>query len=124
MSKSKIEFDYNGTHYTLEHTAASLKKAEKMGLLQFGKFDEQILEAPEKMFKSLFICHHPNTADSLRHEIYNALTRTEDGKDATYSEDGDEVDALTEAVAAIINEAVEEIAGRGKQGNIGWKMTN
>lgn len=124
MSKSKIEFDYNGTHYVLEHTAASLKKAEKLGLLQFGKFDEQILEAPEKMFKSLFVCNHQNVSDGVRHEIYNALTRTADGETATYSEDGEENDALNEAVAAIINEAVEEIAGRGKKGNIVWKMTN
>ena len=124
MSKSKIEFDYGGTHYVLEHTAASLKKAEKLGLLQFGKMDEQILAAPEKMFKSLFVCNHANVSDSVRHETYCALTRTEDGKDAAYSDDGEEVGALTEAVAAIINEAIDEITGRGKKGNVSWRVTN
>lgn len=117
MSKSKIEFDYNGTHYVLEHTAASLKKAEKIGLVQFGKIDEQLLVATENMFYSLFICNHPTTPMSVRREIYNALARTTDGMEDT------EDDALADAVATIVNEAVDEITGRGKKGNLNWKVT-
>ena len=122
MSKSKIEFDYEGIHYVLEHTAASLKKAERLGLLAFGKLDEMVLSAPENMFKSLFLCNHPTTSDAKKHEIYLALTRTEDGKSETKDDDGEIVDELGSAVISIINEAVDEITGRGKKGNISWKM--
>lgn len=123
MSKAKIEFDYDGTHYVLEHTAESLKKAEKLGLLKFGKFDEMILTASENMFKSLFIKNHPTTSDAKRHEIYIALKRTEEESNGVADEYGEISDELNEAVAEIINEAVEEITGRGKKGNISWKMT-
>lgn len=123
MSKTKIEFDYDGTHYVLEHTADSLKKAEKLGLLQFGKMDEMLLTASENMFKSLFIRNHPTTSDAKRHEIYMALKRTEEDSNGVADDDGEIADELTDAVAAIINEAVEEITGRGKKGNVNWKMT-
>lgn len=123
MSNAKIEFDYDGTHYVLEHTADSLKKAEKLGLLKFGKIDEMVLTAGENMFKSLFIKNHPTTSDAKRHEIYMALTRTEEGSRGVCDDDGEIADELGEAVAAIINEAIEEITGRGKKGNVVWKMT-
>ena len=123
MSKTKIEFDYDGTHYILEHTAESLKKAEKIGLLQFGKMDEKLLSASEDMFKSLFIKNHPNTSNAKRHEIYLSLNRTDDDSEDTVDDDGEIIDKLSDAVTAIINEAVDEITGRGKKGNVSWKVT-
>ena len=56
--KTKIVFDYNGKHYTLEYTANSLKKLERQGV-NFSKLDDMIFTAPETLFRGAFIANHP-----------------------------------------------------------------
>lgn len=119
--KSKITFDYEQMHYTLEFTAASLKKAEKMKLLQFGKIEETVLNAPEDMFKAAFLANHPTVSDAEKHKIFLALTRRADGEE---DNGDDDTDGLVDALVDMINEAVDEITGRGKQGNVKWKVVN
>lgn len=119
-NKTKIEFDYNGKHYVLEYTAASLKKMERSGV-KFSKLDEMVFSAPEILFRGAFYANHPTESPVTIHEIYRALKRTADDEEPKYDEDGNEVDALIVALGSMIEEAVNEWNGRS--GNSGWKVT-
>ena len=119
-NKTKIEFDYNGKHYVLEYTAASLKKMERSGV-KFSKLDEMVFSAPEILFRGAFYANHPTESPVTIHEIYKALKRTADDEEPKYDEDGNEVDALIVALGSMIEEAVNEWNGRS--GNSGWKVT-
>lgn len=118
---TKIEFDYGGDHYCLQFTAASIKKMEEDGF-KFGKMDETILTAPEKLFSGAFIANHKRVPESKRHEIYLALSRTMEGEDPVIDDNGREVDALTNALAEMLSEAIDDIMGRGEKGNVSWKI--
>lgn len=119
-NKTKIEFDYNGKHYVLEYTAASLKKMERSGV-KFSKLDDMVFSAPEILFRGAFYANHPTESPVTIHEIYKALKRTADDEEPKYDEDGNEVDALIVALGSMIEEAVNEWNGRS--GNSGWKVT-
>lgn len=119
-NKTKIEFNYNGKHYVLEYTAASLKKMERSGV-KFSKLDEMVFSAPEILFRGAFYANHPTESPVTIHEIYKALKRTADDEEPKYDEDGNEVDALIVALGSMIEEAVNEWNGRS--GNSGWKVT-
>lgn len=119
-NKTKIEFDYNGKHYVLEYTAASLKKMERSGV-KFSKLDDMVFSAPEILFRGAFYANHPTESPVTIHEIYRALKRTADDEEPKYDEDGNEVDALIVALGSMIEEAVNEWNGRS--GNSGWKVT-
>lgn len=120
--KTKIEFDFEGDHYILEYTARSLKKLERSGV-KISKLDEMIFSAPEILFKGAFFANHPNVADKTVTKIYNALKRSNEGAEVELDEDGREVDALANCLAEMLKEAVDELTGRGEQGNISWKIT-
>ena len=118
--KTRIEFDYSGTHYVLEYTAASLKKMERKGV-KFAKLDEMIFSAPETIFRGAFEANHPNVDDKLVKRIYKELKRTADDMEPEYDEDGNEVDSLSFTLGQMLKEAVDELSGRS--GNVSWKVT-
>lgn len=120
--RSTIKFDYNGRHYELMFTANSLKKMEKAGV-KFAKLDEAIFTAQETIFWGAFLANYPSITRKETNEIYRALKRTAEDMEAQYDEDGNEVDALAEALGAMLNEAVDELSARGNEGNVSWKMT-
>lgn len=120
--KTKIEFDYNGKHYKLEYTASSLKKLEKQGV-SFAKLDDMIFSAPEVLFRGAFLANHPTEDRATINKLYKILRRSADDEEAEYDDDGREVDKLTQTLADMIAEAVDEITGRGEQGNLNWKVT-
>jgi len=119
-NKTRIEFDYGGTHYKLEYTAASLKKMERNGV-KFAKLDEMVFSAPEILFEGAFYANHPRTDKKLIREIYRSLKRTADDEEPEYDEDGNEVDALALALGSMLEEAVNEWTHRS--GNSSWKVT-
>lgn len=119
-NKTRIEFDYNGKHYVLEYTAASLKKMERSGV-KFSKLDEMVFSAPEILFRGAFYANHPSESPVTIHEIFNALKRTADDQEPRYDEDGNEVDELVAALGSMLEEAINEWNGRS--GNSGWKVT-
>lgn len=119
-NKTKIEFDYNGKHYVLEYTAASLKKMERSGV-KFSKLDEMVFSAPEILFRGAFYANHSSENPATIHEIFKALKRTADDEEPTYDEDGNEVDALISALGSMLEEAINE--WKGRSGNSGWKVT-
>lgn len=120
--RSSIEFDYGGRHYKLEYTANTLKKMERAGI-KFAKLDERVLSAVEDLFWGAFLANHPSITRKETNEIYRALKRTAEDSEVEYDEDGEEVDALQEALSVMLSEAVDELSGRGKEGNVSWKMT-
>ena len=120
--KTKIEFDYGGTHYVLEYTAASLKKMERDGV-KFAKLDEMIFGAPETIFRGAFYANHPSAYDDrkLVKRIFKELKRSADNMEPEYDEDGKESDALSDMLGQMLKEAVDELSGRS--GNVPWKVT-
>lgn len=119
-NKTKIEFNYDGKHYVLEYTAASLKKMERSGV-KFAKLDEMVFSAQEILFAGAFYANHPNTDRKLIHKIYNSLKRTAEDQEPEYDDDGNEVDELAVALGEMLEEAVKELSGRS--GNSSWKVT-
>lgn len=120
--KTRIEFDYGGTHYKLEYTANALKKLERAGV-KFSKIDEMIFSAPEVLFRGAFYANHPAVPEKTIRDIYKSLKRQSEDMPVEYDDDGHEIDALTLALADMVREAAEEITGRGEQGNVTWKVT-
>lgn len=120
--KTRIEFDYGGKHYKLEYTANSLKKLERNGV-KFSKLDDMIFSAPEVLFRGAFYANHPAEKEQTIREIWKSLKRTAEDLPVDYDDEGHEVDALTQTLADMISEAVEELTGRGEQGNVSWKVT-
>lgn len=120
--RTKIEFNYNGKHYCLMYTANSLKKLEKAGV-KFNKLEDMVFTAPEVLFRGAFYANHPAETEKTIHEIYLELKRTADGVEPEYDEDGKEIDLLAQTLGDMIAEAVEEFTGRGKEGNVVWKVT-
>ena len=119
IERMKIEFEYKGKEYCLEFTPASLKKMERGGF-KFGKIDEMLLSAPEQLFNGAFLEHHAETPNRIKHEIYTMLARQCEGDE---NADSDDYDALAETLAAMLNEGIEELNGRGKQGNVKWRVS-
>lgn len=108
--KAKIKFEYDGFEYTLEYTAASVKELEKSGF-DFSTIEQNMLTAPEELFCGAFIVNHSNVPLAKRKEIYNALKNVSDEGNIT----------IDQAIAAMLNEAIDEITNR--KGNVAWRMT-
>lgn len=118
--KTHIEFDAGGMHYKLEMTAASLKKAERQGV-NISNLRDMPFTAPETVFWIACLANHPSVTQKQATKLYNSLKRTADNREVEYDEDGDEVDALTEALLVMLDEAAEELSNR--QGNVSWSVT-
>lgn len=122
MSKTRIEFDYEGQHYRLEFTAASLKRMEREGV-KLAKLDDMVVSAPETLFRGAFYANHPTVNSKKAGAIYKALKRTAEDTEPELDEDGRETDALNDALAQMLSEAVDELNGRGEKGNVSWTVT-
>ena len=121
-ARTKIEFEYNNKHYCLEYTANSLKKLEQKGV-NFSKLDTMIFTAQELLFRGAFYANHPSESEKTIHDIYVAMKRTAVDVEPEYDEEGRELDYLSQILAEMLSEAVDELTGRGEQGNIDWKVT-
>lgn len=109
IEKTRIEFEYDGEDYTLEFTAASLKRMEDDGF-DFAHIDKRMMSAPEDIFCGAFIANHPRTPIAKRKEIYKEFSESAEDGDAT----------INEVLGQMLSEAVEEITAH--KGNIKWKV--
>lgn len=109
IEKTRIEFEYDGVDYTLEFTAASLKKMEDNGF-DFAHIDKRMISAPEDIFCGAFIANHPKTPMAKRLEIYKEFSES--------AEDGD--GTINEVLGKMLSEAIEELTMH--KGNIKWKV--
>ena len=118
--RTRIEFDYDGTHYILEYTAASIKKMEADGI-KFGSIGDSIFTNTEKLFFGAFLENHPTMTRKKAKDIYKALSKTAEDEEVELDEDGEPVDGLTKVLTAMLDEAMGEMLERG--GNVSWKVT-
>ena len=118
--KTRIEFDADGTHYKLEMTAASLKKAERSGI-NLGELSNMPFTAPETVFWIACLANHPSMSRKQASKLFKALKKTADNREAEYDEDGEEEDKLTEVLLTMLDEAATELTNR--QGNVSWSVT-
>ena len=109
-TKTKISFEYEGTKYTLEYTAASLKQLERQGF-SLGKIDENAVSANEELFAGAFLANHQYVPKRKRLEIYKELCESD--------ENGDK---LMEVINNMIAEALEEL--NSHKGNVKWTVLN
>lgn len=72
MSK-KIEFDYEGEHYTLEYNRKSVEMLEKNGFKLDG-FESKLMTNIPLLFHGAFFMHHPTMVVSKVDEIYDNLS--------------------------------------------------
>lgn len=106
--KTRIKFEYDGKQYTLEYTAASLKKMERDGF-DFTQMESRILSVPEALFSGAFIANHNNVPKQIREEIFHSFSdETENGE------------TLFDVLNTMISEAVEEI--NYHSGNTKWEV--
>lgn len=118
--KTRIEFDYEGTHYILEYTAASIKRMEADGI-KFGNIGDSIFTNMEKLFFHAFLEHHPTISRKKAKEIYKVLSLYAEDEEPEYDDDGNAIDGLSTIIGKMLNEAMEEMTQRG--GNVSWKVT-
>lgn len=109
MSRTTLDFEYEGKEYSLAYTVNSLKMLEKRGF-SFGKLEDHILSAPEELFFAAFDANHPTTPRRVRQEIWNEF--------GEHSEDGNE--SLMDVLYEMASECVEKMR---PQGNLKWRAT-
>ena len=107
--KTRIGFDYQGKHYTLEFTAQSLKAMEEGGF-DFTTIDSKIMTGPENVFIGAFIANHADTPIEKRLEIYQQLKDEKIGQSSM----------LYTTLLAMIGEAYDELTTH--LGNIAWSV--
>lgn len=104
----KIEFDYEGTHYTLEYNRNSIALIERQGF----NIDE-LVKKPISMlplaFEGLFYKNHKSISREKVNEIYSKMTNKED---------------LMKSIAEMLNETYSSLQDEPeeKEGNIDWKI--
>ena len=119
-NRTRIEFDYEGDHYILEYTAASIKRLEADGV-KFGNMGDSIFTNTEKLFFNAFLEYHPTMTRKKAREIYKALSMTAEDEEPEYDDDGNAIDGLTTILGEMLKEAMDEMMNRG--GNVSWKVT-
>ena len=117
----RIEFDYEGKHYVLEYTPASIKKMESQLGVSFTNFSEKVFTNSEKLFEGAFFEHHPTTSRKKIAEIRKALQLTAEGEDPDENDDGEIISSLNRILIEMIGKAMEEINNVG--GNVSWTVT-
>lgn len=104
----KIEFDYEGIHYTLEYNRNSIALIERQGF----NIDE-LVKKPISMlplaFEGLFYKNHKSISREKVNEIYSKMTNKED---------------LMKSIAEMLNETYSSLQDEPeeKEGNIDWKI--
>lgn len=109
-AKTKIEFDWNGKHITLEYTADSLRKMEERGF-DIGVIDKRLITVGETLFSGAFIANHDDIDEEIRRELYNEIS--------SYDDDGNG-EKIEEVLAKMLQEAVDEM--QSHRGNLKWRM--
>jgi hypothetical protein len=105
MSRTTLDFEYNGKEYRLAYTIDVVKRLDKAGVI--AGITEHPLTITEDLFVAAFEANHSSVSNRIRREIYAEFSET--------SEDG----SLVEALLEMIKEVQESMAPKG---NVGWKV--
>ena len=104
----KIEFDYEGKHYTLEYNRNAVALIERQGFCI-----DELVKKPMSMlplaFEGLFYKNHKSISREKIDEIYNKMIDKE---------------GLMKSIAEMLNETYTSLQDEPdeKEGNIDWKI--
>ena len=73
----KIEFEMDGTEYTLEYSRRAQTQMESNGFVLEAIGDKPQLMIP-MLFRGAFIMHHPRIKEEVVKTIYNRMTNKEE----------------------------------------------
>lgn len=104
----KIEFDYDGTHYTLEYNRNSVALIEKQGFC-IEEFTKKPMLMLPLAFEGLFYKNHKMVSREIIEKIYDKM-KSKDTLIKTIAE------MLSETYTSLQSEPTE------KEGNIEWKI--
>lgn len=90
MGRTTINFEYNGTDYSLGYTFAVVKRLVRTGLLAQIAEGKRPLTMTEDLFVAAFEANHSNASNNIRRKIYDEFSET--------SEDGTLIECLLEMV--------------------------
>ena len=68
----KIEFDYNGEHYVLEYSKATVRQLENSGFVLDDVTSRPVNLIP-RLFAGAFLCHHRRVKEETVNEIYSHM---------------------------------------------------
>lgn len=104
----KIEFDYEGTHYTLEYNRTSVALIERQGFCIDELAKKPVLMLP-LAFEGLFYKNHKKVSRETIEKIYDKMTNKEE---------------LMKTIAEMLNETYTSLQSEPteKEGNIDWKI--
>lgn len=108
MSRTTLDFEYNGKDYSLGYTIDVVKRLDRSGLLSQIVGGERPLTMTEDLFTSAFEANHNYVSNRIRTEIFKEFSET--------SEDG----SLFEILLEMISEVREEMTPKG---NVKWKVS-
>lgn len=107
MSRTTLDFEYNGRDYSLAYTIDVVKRLDRSGMLAEIANGNRPLTMTEDLFKAAFEANHSNVSNRIRENILLEL------KDA--NEDG----SLLEILLEMINEVHESLQPKG---NVEWRV--
>lgn len=108
MSRTTLDFEYNGKDYSLAFNIDIVKQLDRSGLLAQIGGGERPLTMTEDLFVASFETNHPRVTNRQRQEIFQEFSET--------SEDG----SLLEILFEMISEVREEMTPKG---NVKWRVS-
>lgn len=69
---NKIEFDYNGRHYRLEYTPATIKMMEASGFTM-NDFTDKPQTRIEQLWAGAFLAHERNVSNTVIKSMYDEM---------------------------------------------------
>lgn len=107
MSRTTLDFEFNGKDYSLGFTIDVVKRLDRSGLLSQIASGERPLTMTEDLFMAAFEANHGYVSNRIRVEIFKEFSET--------SDDG----SLIEVLLEMINEVREEMK---PSGNVKWSV--
>lgn len=107
MSRTTLDFEYDGTDYSLGYNIDTVKRLDHSGLLSRIANGEHPLTMTEDLFAAAFEVNHSRVSSRMRGKIYQELSEV--------SDDG----SLLEALLEMVNEVREEMTPKG---NVKWRV--
>ena len=104
----KIEFDYDGTHYTLEYNRNSVALMERQGFV-VDEFAKKPMIMLPLAFEGLFYKNHKTVSREVIETIYDKMQNK---------------DGLIKSIAEMLAETYTSLQSEPtkKEGNIEWKI--
>lgn len=108
MSRTTLDFEYEGKDYSLGYTIDTVKRLDRSGVLAQIANGERPLTMTEDLFMAAFEANHGYVSNRMRTKIFEEFSV--DGEDGS----------LLEILLEMINEAREAMTPKG---NVKWRVS-